>query len=69
MATLKLCTADCWKSLALGGCDELVVFSWDTIGCFHRGDDLTKLGLLMVVLSLIFMSEDHVINECKSLNQ
>ena len=29
-----------------------------------RGDDLPKMGLLMVVLSLIFMS-DHVITECK----
>ena len=29
-----------------------------------RGDDLPKIGLLMVVLGLIFMS-DRVITECK----
>ena len=32
--------------------------------CYNRGDDLPKMGLLMVVLSLIFMS-DHVLTECK----
>ena len=32
--------------------------------CCYRGDDLPKMGLLMVVLSLIFMS-DRVITECK----
>ena len=35
--------------------------------CCCRGDDLPKMGLLMVVLSLIFMS-DHVITECKCIN-
>ena len=37
-----------------------------TFFCLDRGDDLPKIGLLLVVLSLIITSDhDFVITECK----
>lgn len=37
-----------------------------TFFCLYRGDDLPKIGLLLVVLSLIITSDhDFVITECK----
>ena len=50
------------------GCRTCNKTNYWSFACWNRGDDLPKMGLLMVVLSLIFMS-DHVITECKYKNR